>query len=443
MPVLSASRLSGPPRRRQGGCTFRVVCLRHSLEESGTGQSSPTKAQQAGDPPGGLPERQLEQRLDRQANPGRFTALIISRHIGMLLIGGKRGRLAVVAFRGNFMKLSSRLPLSPMFFKHWHTDDTEIGVVIAKARFIRREIGEGLRAAAAPELAMQDLFEGDPACTSPVVEQDLAPGKIGTDLMIRATARAPGRRALSDWPVSVDIPERLHYGFQVRGPSFWRRGRLAGWERTAPELVDEVPLSYALAYGGSAPGPDGATVVCEANPAGIGLVTRERLQADQPIPVPQIGALAEFMVTDPLAPMTVHGLGPLGKAWLPRRAHAGTFDADWQATRHPRMPRDYSLRFWNAAPGPMQLNPPLRGNEEIVVTGIAQTPVRLRLPGVWCAIDMQGDAVERLEMVLDTVTLDLQDEDPRAHSAMLTWRAQVPAPHRFAQGEVISGRLEG
>lgn len=342
------------------------------------------------------------------------------------------------------MKLSSRLPLSLMFFKHWHTDDTEVGVVIAKARFVRREGGESLRADAAPGLELHDVFEGDPAGSELIGEQDLAPGKIGTDLTIRATARSPEGRALADWPVTVDIPERLHYGFQVRGPSVWRRGRLGGWERTAPELISEVPITYARAYGGSAPGPQGEMRMHEPNPAGIGLVTRERLNAEAEIPVPQIGALAEFMATDPLAEMTVHGFGPIAKAWLPRRAHAGTFDADWQATRHPRMPRDYSLRFWNAAPAQMQLNPPLRGDEEIAVTGISlrPNPVRLRLPGVWCALEARGETTERLEMVLDTVMLDLQNEDPRTHCATLTWRARVPAPHRFTAGEVISGRLE-
>lgn len=35
------SRLSGPPERRWGTCTARVPCLRHSVEKSRTGQSSP------------------------------------------------------------------------------------------------------------------------------------------------------------------------------------------------------------------------------------------------------------------------------------------------------------------------------------------------------------------------------------------------------------------
>jgi hypothetical protein len=46
---LSTSRFSGPSIRRKGICTVRVFCLRHSVEKSGTGQSSPPTS--AGAPP--------------------------------------------------------------------------------------------------------------------------------------------------------------------------------------------------------------------------------------------------------------------------------------------------------------------------------------------------------------------------------------------------------
>jgi len=362
-----------------------------------------------------------------------------------VVVGRRSWQVLTVHGRGLALQLFSRLPLSPLFFKHWGSDDTEIGVVLAKARFSRAEDGVWLRADPAPTVAFEDRFAGDPAFAALVAEQDIAPGKIGTDLTLEAIARAPDGRPMTDWPVSVTVPGRLHYGFQVRGPSVWRRGGDRLWTRSPPQPVTEVPINYALAFGGRAPGPEGSEVVHEANPAGIGLVTRERLAAGEEIAVPQIGTLAEFMVADPLAVMTVQGFGPLAKAWLPRRGHAGRFDDDWLRTRHPRMPRDYSLRFWNAAPGPLHLDPPLRGDEAIVVSGISPgpDPVTLRLPGVWCALDLAGAERARLAMVLDTVTLDLTDPDPRGHSATLIWRAQVAAPHRFDTAEVISGPWEG
>ena len=41
MPMLSIRRCSWPSARRCGICTFRIFCLRHSEECSGTGQSGP------------------------------------------------------------------------------------------------------------------------------------------------------------------------------------------------------------------------------------------------------------------------------------------------------------------------------------------------------------------------------------------------------------------
>ena len=343
--------------------------------------------------------------------------------------------------RGGQLQVFSRLPLSTLFFKHWDNTDSEIGVVLAKARFSRAIDGVWLRADAAPSLGFEDQFAGDPAFSPLIAEQDIAPGKIGTDLTLAATARAPGEKPLSDWPVAVSVPGRLHYAFQVRGPSCWQQSGNRIWKRSPPQPVSEVPISYALAFGGQAPGPQGRDVVHEVNPSGIGLITRERLAEGRDIAVPQIGTLAEFMVDDPLAIMTVHGFGPVAKAWLPRRAQAGRFDAEWLRERHPRMPQDYSLRFWNAATGPLQLDPPLRGDEEITVSGISSDPqpVTLRLPGVWCAMDLTGETQDRQGMALDTVALDLRDPDPRGHSATMIWRGHVAAPHRFTSAEVISG----
>jgi len=34
------------------------------------------------------------------------------------------------------MNLTTTLPLSHMGFAHWHTDDTEVGIVVAKAGFV-------------------------------------------------------------------------------------------------------------------------------------------------------------------------------------------------------------------------------------------------------------------------------------------------------------------
>jgi hypothetical protein len=341
------------------------------------------------------------------------------------------------------VRLTTALPLSCVFFKHWHTDDTEVGVVVAKARFVRGPHGH-FYVVAAPPLVLEESFAGDPAWTPLVQDQDIAPGKIGTDILIDAVARCADGAARTDWPVYVQIPDRLDYGFRVCGPATWQKG-WSGWSLAPPAQVREVPLSYTLAYGGAAPGETVETPdVFDFNPAGRGYANARLLAGKEPFAAPQIGELAEFMAQDPTARMTVHGLGPIAKAWLPRRSQAGTFDKDWQQYRHPRMPHDYSLRFWNAAPLPLQVDPPLLGHEEIRLRGISAThpEVVCPLPRVQLVLQLTGEEHSHSVMTLDTVQLDLRDPAPEAHQMTLIWRARILAPHRYAEGQIWAEQLE-
>ena len=342
------------------------------------------------------------------------------------------------------MHLTSRLPLSFMFFKHWHTDDTEVGVVIAKARFERATDGMFYASQTPPEFLLEDTYEGDPATSPLISEQDIAPAKIGTDLLINAIARSPEAKPATDWPVSVSIADRLHYSFRVRGPSNWEH-RATGWKPGKPEPVTEVPITYALAYGGMAAGADADNPeVFEFNPSGIGFTTPQSRANKDPFPAPQIGELAEFMAADPQTEMTVHGFGPIAKSWLPRRAEAGTFDAAWQQTRHPRMPVDYGLGFWNAAPKPLQISPALAGNEIIMLAGVSHTAetIDARLPGVALTLRMTGQENSYQDMVLDTVLVDVSDQMIEKHSLTLLWRCLITTPDRFETGDIQQMHME-
>lgn len=344
------------------------------------------------------------------------------------------------------MKLTSLLPLGSIFFRHWHTDDTEIGVAVAKAGFIIAPDGALKTLRPAPELALEDQYDGEPALAPMLLEQDLAPAKTGTDIIIHAEAHSPGGRDLADWPVSVTIPEKLNYSFQVRGPAMWEHG-LLGWKMSDPALVNRVPLSYALAYGGYAQGwetPPDPNEMDQRNPAGQGYATSESLKGKTPFAAPQIGDLGEFIAADPLREMMVHGTGPIGKAWLPRRALAGTFDQDWQDTRHPRMPADYDLEFWNCAHPRLQIRPFLDGDEVITLSGMSPGggSRSIALPGIKMMLAATGDNVAKNHtMKLDTVVIDIRDPDPAQHSLSLVWRARVTGPARFDAGTLQSVKL--
>ncbi len=343
------------------------------------------------------------------------------------------------------MHISSLLPLGALFFKHWHTDDTEVGVVVAKAVFEIREDGTLKTIKPGPELELTDVFAGDVANSALVTEQEIAPAKVATDLTVNAVAHAPDGRPAQDWEVSVNIPDKLHYACRVRGPALWSKGMM-GWSLSEPEAVTQVPMSYDLAYGGAAQGdPEAETPdIHELNPAGQGFATAQSLEGKQSFAAAQIGSVAEFMVKDPAAEMTVHGFGPIAKAWMPRRAYAGTFDADWESTRHPRMPEDYDLRFWNAAPHALQIDPMLDGTETIHLDGMTEGGGRrsLTLPGVKLMLAAEGENVTKNHtMKLDTVHIDVANPDATQHRVTLIWRALVTGPDRFTTGQLQSVKI--
>ena len=337
------------------------------------------------------------------------------------------------------MKVSSGLPISHMAFAHWHTDDTEIGVVVAKAAFALT--AEGTRPITPPpELHLVDTFTEAPEDSALVNEQDIAPAKPKTDLIIRATARSFQAKPRRDWPVTISIPDRLHYGFHVRGPSRWVKSMLR-WKLTQPDPVTDVPLTYAFAYGGKCHEGD-TTLYHDRNPAGMGFMTETAAQELDSWLAPQIGLLAEFMDAKPFVPMAVQGAMPIAKAWYPRRSAAGTFDKSWEQDRHPRMPLDYDLAFWNVAPRRLQIGPYLEGNEIVEIAGVSHKRelVTLRLPGAKLALrSLSSPSEPPLVLHLDTVDIDVEKMDDGCATLVLLWRALVPDRDRFAVAEIIRG----
>lgn len=337
------------------------------------------------------------------------------------------------------MNLNSSLPISHTAFAHWHTDDTEVGIIVAKAAFLMSADGT-LPQVPPPALDMADAFAGDPATSALITEQDIAPLKPKTDLIIRGSARSPQAEPRTDWPVTIEIPDVLHYSFHVRGPATWFKPMLR-WKLSAPDPVTVVPLTYDLAYGGRC-GTDDAVVHFEQNPAGRGFMTDSALVTVESFAAPQIGLLADFMAATPTHAMTVCGTMPLAKAWLPRRSFAGTFDAAWERDRHPRMPLNYDLTFWNAAHPRLQVTPHLTGDEVIRLSGMSHdhATVDVGLPGARLAVRSTSEpSADLIPMNLDTIDLDVEKIDTGQITLTLLWRAKVSDREAYAAAEIIRG----
>lgn len=252
---------------------------------------------------------------------------------------------------------------------------------------------------------------------------------------------------------------------RVTGPRQFKVGLLASNAGEAQRTV-RVPLRWELAYGGSCrvddpdrPDKPLINAVCFQNPLGCGWQVRgtrqAQAQAHEPIPeylpAPQLmypdERIEQLDIDSPppanldakaMAKMTyAHrpaNYGPLGKAWAPRLALAGTYDATWEAERHPYLPKDFNMAYWNGAPADQQIDYPVFYNQPLAVElcglvrhshalgGRLLCPLPAHRAIVFAYADEtdEGGTLIPIPMVPDTLVIDTD-----TLLLTITWRAAL------------------
>ena len=354
------------------------------------------------------------------------------------------------------MDVRNFTPFPHLYFFNTDNRGREFGIFFVKGTY---SIGDGGLLTLAEEqapLIFTDTCFGAVNETSLWHPTDLVPYKPRTDIIVHATARAPGGTPLPAWEVGVRVepPEPsadrpvLEKRLRVTGPRFWQpRWKRAlsdaqkqewkkhhkwfdGWELTAPEPTTEVALRYENAFGGSIMirdenGIDQAVDSCQHNPLGCGMIDPERTDHTRPHRAPQIEAWDE-PITDPYGTYTPHSLGPIPPAWLPRRPLGGTFDQNWIDTVWPNWPADYDFAYNNSAHPDLIYPGFLYGDERITLSGIngKEEPLVLTLPGESVGTAFLGQEAEHrlCRLALDTVMIDTVTDDTDDGYVVLIWR---------------------
>lgn len=326
-------------------------------------------------------------------------------------------------------------------------------------------------------IVLTDEYHGEPNRSSVRQESDLVPYKPRCDVIVNATAYAPGGRPALGFVAGVRINGPAGEGGEpgsvilekklvVTGPRRWEKGRVGGWKLRPPTVpIVSLPLRYEHAFGGEcrvnrddpegprvdaafhlteeqrANHPDGrdaaplAHTVCQNNPLGMGFAEEWYLKARKlkTYPAPQIDA-PENPVTELGKSYQPQGFGVVTKAWQQRLQLAGTYDGEWLETRWPELPRDFNIAFWNGAHPDMQI-PHLTGNEEVLLTNLTpEGSLSFRLPGNTPLVKVRH-ATGREDSVaakLDTVIIE-----PDALKVNLVWRAVRPTIPEVVALEII------
>jgi len=175
------------------------------------------------------------------------------------------------------------------------------------------------------------------------------------------------------------------------GDRTWRRG-----VPTDPAPFDEMPVTYARAFGGEGYG---------LNPLGKGFADAGK----DGTPLPNIED-PQHLVRTPRDHPPPAGLAPQDMMWPERRKLLGTYDKKWLETRFPGFPDDMMWSAFNLAPADQLIEGFFRGDEAFSIDGMHPTRARVegRLPGMATRVFLVpggGGEPSEVSTRLDTVWL--------------------------------------
>jgi hypothetical protein len=241
-------------------------------------------------------------------------------------------------------------------------------------------------------------------------EPEVAFFKPATDVVLVGHAHAPERNT-KELLVALKVGA-LQKGVRIIGDRVWFKS-MGSIAMSKPIPFERIPLRYERAFGGwDRSSPEAAKHQFDPrNPVGTGFrASGSRFEEgirlpnleDPPQPIKAWG--------DRPAPA---GFGFIGPHWQPRAAFAGTYDAVWEKSRKPLLPRDFDRRFLNAASSGLIAPGYLKGNEPVVVVGATpEGRLTFNLPGLpppRVQVSRKKGASEQLELRLDTVILDTDE----------------------------------
>ena len=258
-----------------------------------------------------------------------------------------------------------------------------------------------------PDLVSGDIHFDDDEKKSIFYPSDFVPLKPRADLLLNATAYAPGAA-----PVT-----RLRAGFKIGtfskdilviGKRVWKRSLLGPRVMSEPEPFREMPIVYENAFGGKG---------YEKNPIGKG---RKLLE------LPNIENL-DKMVPYPGNKLEPAGFGALANTWQQRASLVGTYTDKWLKERWPWFPEDFDWGYHNAAPRDQQVEGYLQGDEKLTFWNFhpEHSVYQSSLPGlrVRCFLNERINenddhtTFREVPLKLDTLWADLDLE-----KLVLVWR---------------------
>jgi len=318
-------------------------------------------------------------------------------------------------------------------------DGRELLVVVVKGTFtIPDQGGEPKLADEQAPVVEADTFTGEPGLSAPVYESDYAPIKQRCDVLLLGSAYAPGGMPTERVPVSLRVGP-IYKAFDVVGNRVWTGG-VFGVNATSPEPFTVMPITYDKAFGGVDNLSDDPSKhdAYTANPIGTGFYSQSEPELFEGKPLPNTEDASQS-ITSPRGPYHPMGFGPIGRAWQPRPAYAGTYDQNWVDNVFPFLPADFDERYYQCAPLDQQIDH-VRGGEEVELKNLTpQGWTTFRLPRLEVPVTFFLKNYDEREVYAQGDTLIIE---PDLKRFTIVWRASLPLrKNMFEVAQVVAGRM--
>ncbi len=309
-------------------------------------------------------------------------------------------------------------------------DGHHLWVVVVKATYDLDDRGALTLADEQPAPLREPKYSGKPGQSSIRFDTDMLEPKPTTDILVNATSHAPGGTPTKTVEVSLRI-DGVEKTLLVHGPRvYWQSRR--GVAPSAPQPFVNHPIVYEWAYGGTdLSDPDTRKHRMDLrNPVGRGLATRPQTLIHQPA----------HRIEYPRAEDEPAGFCAIASHWSPRLELAGTYDAAWDKSRRPLLPRDYDARARLCAPADQRPATHLRGGEIIVLGNLTpRGSLAITLPRISLEFMTHVGVGKRAhEAQLGTVIIE-----PEQRSVALVWHTALAVGPRevdYLDATVISQR---
>jgi hypothetical protein len=215
---------------------------------------------------------------------------------------------------------------------------------------------------------------------------------------------------------------------RVFGDRVWQKTPF-GYRPSDPQAFGKIPVVYERCFGGADESLIDQPQFWAYNPVGCGFAGKSSSMPFAGLSVPNVLS-ADASLQSPSADAQTACFAAIAPHWLPRVAHAGTYDATWQKEVMPLLPKDFDPQYYQAAPRDQILPNFIQGGEVVCIENMSASHLlEFEIPIQKPLVSLNlGDDLLELAANCDTLQIDCEERQ-----FSLVWRARIDVHQRLRE----------